>query len=328
MAPAASLSVSPLHECQWEELWEAPAAEGDKTWPLETCRRCGMARLSRVPSMAEAYPPEYYGSASKKFLPGFESLSHVPPVLLSEAERMAQSRACAEGRMPRVLDVGCGRGYLLKRLQRAGWDCAGVDIPESPIPTNEFGLDCRHGDASKLPWDDSFFDLVVVNHVLEHVSDPVLACREAARVLRSGGVLYVGVPNFGSWQSRLFGRNWFPLEIPRHLFHFTPETLVMIVSEAGLRCDELKTWSLTQGSFGFVQSALNTLDGAHRNAFLSLVKGHSKTSVLRALLHILGAFMLLPVGIAETVLASAFGRGPIVALVAQKPPKDPRQCHS
>ena len=328
MAPAASLSVPPLHECQWEELWEAPAAEGDKTWPLETCRRCGMARLSRMPSMAEAYPPEYYGSASKKFLPGFESLSHVPPVLLSEAERMAKSRACAEGRMPRVLDVGCGRGYLLKRLLRAGWDCAGVDIPESPIPANEFGLDCRHGDASKLPWDDSFFDLVVINHVLEHVSDPVLACREAVRVLRSGGVLYVGVPNFGSWQSHLFGRNWFPLEIPRHLFHFTPETLVMVVSEAGLRSDELKTWSLTQGSFGFVQSALNTLDGANRNAFLSLVKGHSKTSVPRALLHILGAFMLLPVGIVETLLASAFGRGPIVALVAQKPLQDPRLTRS
>jgi 2-polyprenyl-3-methyl-5-hydroxy-6-metoxy-1,4-benzoquinol methylase len=327
MAPATKLFIPQPHECQWEVLWEAPAAEGDKTWPVEICRRCGIARLSRIPSIAEAYSSEYYGNASKKFLPGFESLSHVSPVLLAEAERMAKSRAFAESRKPKVLDIGCGRGYLLKRLQQAGWDCAGIDIPESPVPANEIGLDCRHGDASILPWDDGFFDLVVINHVLEHVPDHVLACREAARVLRSGGILYLGVPNFGSWQSRLFGRNWFPLEIPRHLFHYTPKTLAKVVSEAGLRCGKLKTWSLTQGSFGFVQSVLNTIDGSNRNAFLSLVKGHSNTSALRALSHILGAFVLLPVGIVETFIASAFGRGPIVALIAQKPLQDQRERH-
>ena len=318
MEASVGLVAPGAHECQWEKLWEAPAAEGNKHWPLEICRSCGLARLSRTPTMAEAYPSEYYGSAAKKFLPGFESLSHVPPVLLSDAERMAKRNASTEGRQPSILDIGCGRGYLLKRLQRAGWTCAGIDIPESPLPISEPGFDCRHGDASSLPWDDDSFDLVVLNHVLEHVPDPLLACREAARVLRRGGVLYVGVPNFGSWQSRLFGRNWFPLEIPRHLSHFRPEALAVLISKAGMCCGQFKTWSLTQGAFGFVQSALNAIDGSNRNLFLSLVKGRSTASWARSALHSAGAFLLLPLGIIETFLASLCRQGPVIALIAEK----------
>jgi SAM-dependent methyltransferase len=278
-----------------------------------------MARLARTPSTAEAYPPEYYGSVTKKFLPGFESLSHVPPALLTAAEEAAKKIAAKEGRIPCVLDIGCGRGYLLRRLKRAGWTCAGIDIPESPLPTEEAGLDCRHGDATKLPWDNSSFDLVVINHVLEHVSDPLLACKEAARVLRDGGVLYIGVPNFGSWQSRFFGRNWFPLEIPRHIYHFTPEALAAVVSSAGfMSAQSVSTWSLPQGVFGFIQSALNWIAPKSRNTFLSLVKGRWTEAGLTPLVHLAGACVLLPAGLLETIASSFAKKGPVIAMLAHR----------
>lgn len=294
------------------------AAENDSVWPLHFCSECGLVRLGRLPTVDEAYPSEYYGKADKKFLPIFEGLSHRPPVLLETAKRLAYESAARERRSPDVLDVGCGRGYLLKRLRKAGWSCAGIDIPSSPIPESEVGMDCRSGDASSLPWPDRSFDLVVINHVLEHVADPWLACREAARVLRDEGILYVGVPNFGSSQSQVFGGAWFPLEIPRHLFHFTPDTLAMVVSASGFSPQKISTWSLTQGTFGFIQSALNLADHNRRNSFLALVKGQQTTTLSAAFVHAFAACLLLPAGVLETIWSSALGRGPIVAMVARK----------
>ena len=307
-----------MNSCRWRHLQDVSAAESDSLWPLHLCSECGLVRLGKLPTVSEAYPAEYYGKADKKFLPIFEGLSHRPPVLLETAERLAHELAAQEGRSPDVLDVGCGRGYFLKRLRKAGWGCAGIDIPSSPIPDSEVGMDCRSGDASSLPWPDRSFDLVVINHVLEHVADPWLACREAARVLRHGGIFYVGVPNFGSWQSQVFGGSWFPLEIPRHLFHFTPDTLSMILSASGFCPEKTSTWSLTQGTFGFIQSALNHADHTRRNSFLALVKGQRATTLSAALLHAIAACVLLPVGVLETVFSSAAGRGPIVAMVARK----------
>jgi 2-polyprenyl-3-methyl-5-hydroxy-6-metoxy-1,4-benzoquinol methylase len=275
-------------------------------------------RLGRLPSVSETYTQEYYGRADKKFVGCFEGLSHQPPVLLRDAESRAAKLAAKEGRSPCVLDVGCGRGYLLKRLKKAGWLCAGIDIPGSPIPSNDSDLDCRTGDASKLPWSDGKFDLVVINHVLEHLEDPWLACLEAARVLKIGGVLYVCVPNFASLQRRLFGPYWFPLEIPRHLFHFTPASLFAVVSSAGFYPQRTSTWSLTQGTFGFVQSALNLVCTMRRNVLLSLLKGQGSESMPTVFLHSIGAFCLLPFGVLETVGSAAAFRGPIVAIVSTK----------
>ena len=308
------------HLCRWEPLGNIPAAQGEESWPLDKCPECGLVRLGRIPTVLQAYPPEYYGRKEKKFLTFFEYLSHQPPVLLKDAERLAQRRAIKDGRAPCVLDVGCGRGYLLSRLAHAGFSCAGIDIPGSPIPNQTNGMDMRIGDALKLPWLDQSFDLLVMNHVLEHASDPWIACREAARVLRKDGVLYLGVPNFGSFQMRLFGPDWFPLEIPRHLFHFTPPTLLSVVSAAGFFVRRTSTWSLTHGIFGFIQSALNRVDPQYKNVFLELIKGHRKAPLLRLLFHILLACFLLPLGVLETIISSCLGRGPVIVISATRSP--------
>ena len=139
-------------------------------------------------------------------------------------------------RQPRVLDIGCASGEKLNYLKRAGWDVCGVDFSELAIANaHAAGLDQTHvapGDA--LPFPDDHFEAVYSWHSLEHHHDPLATLKETFRVLRAGGRAIFAVPSSDSLALRVFGRFWGPLEIPRHLYHFTEKTLAETARLAGL----------------------------------------------------------------------------------------------
>jgi SAM-dependent methyltransferase len=78
------------------------------------------------------------------------------------------------------------------------------------------------------------FDRVVMSHVIEHLSDPRCVVQRVHASMRPDAVLIVRCPNFGSIERRLFGRWWSGLDVPRHLQHFTPQTLARLLQECGL----------------------------------------------------------------------------------------------
>ena len=138
-------------------------------------------------------------------------------------------------RSPRVLDIGCGSGEKLAYLLRAGWDVFGVDFSETAIANaRASGLSQTHvapGDALPLP--DAHVEAIYSWHSLEHHYNPVATLREAFRVLRAGGRAIFAVPASDSLGLRVFRQFWGPLEVPRHLYHFTEKTLVPAGQLAG-----------------------------------------------------------------------------------------------
>ncbi len=79
------------------------------------------------------------------------------------------------------------------------------------------------------------FDAVTMWNALEHVHQPRETVQAANRALRPGGILVVGVPNIASWAFEQFRERWYPLKVPRHLTHFTPNTLRETLNAEGFQ---------------------------------------------------------------------------------------------
>jgi SAM-dependent methyltransferase len=121
----------------------------------------------------------------------------------------------------KVLDVGSGVGSFVVACRRRGVRAFGIEpdrigkgagltaiqIARSRLRTQAFVA----GVGERLPFPDSSFDLVVMNQVVEHVSDQRGVLQEAARVVKVGGAIYVACPNYLRFYEPHYKLRWFPL---------------------------------------------------------------------------------------------------------------------
>jgi SAM-dependent methyltransferase len=142
-----------------------------------------------------------------------------------------------------LLDVGCGGGHFLARMQSLGWLVRGVepDAEAVRIARGQLDLNVCQGTLADAHFPPNEFDAITMNHVIEHVPHPVELLQECRRVLKVDGRLVVVTPNARSLGRMHFGRAWRGWETPRHLFLFTPETLGICAERAGLKIAILRT---------------------------------------------------------------------------------------
>lgn len=138
----------------------------------------------------------------------------------------------------RVLDIGSGAGLQLEELTALGWDPWGVE-PKADLArrtAERLGLPedrILPGTAEDADFPEQSFELVTMSHVLEHVHDPRSVLEDVSRWLVPNGRLRLWLPDFGSLEARGFGRLWQGLDLPRHLYHFSKETLAALLRETG-----------------------------------------------------------------------------------------------
>lgn len=104
----------------------------------------------------------------------------------------------------RILDVGCGAGFISRKLVEKN-EVYGVDISPEPLKyAAKMGIKTKQYDIQKgLPFESGFFDIVLATEVLEHVFDTDALLSEIRRVLKEGGILILSVPNVCCLASRV-----------------------------------------------------------------------------------------------------------------------------
>jgi SAM-dependent methyltransferase len=204
---------------------------------LVRCEACGLAFLNPRPTRDEIgsfYPADYepHRRASRalrsKFSNQLQQWRFRPRVRVV-------TRYVTQGRL---LDVGCGDGGFLREMgRRPGWDVQGVEVNAevARLAREQLGVDVVAGRLEDARFEDGCFDVVTMWDVLEHVHDPLATLDEVHRVLAPGGCFICSTPNADSIDARLFGRFWIGLDFPRHLYVFSPSTLLALLRKSGLQ---------------------------------------------------------------------------------------------
>lgn len=135
----------------------------------------------------------------------------------------------------RVLDIGTSTGTMLDIFKDDGWETWGVEPSESALVAREKGHELVKGFFEKVKLPQEYFDLVIMNHTLEHVDDPNVVLGKVYRILKKDGILLVDVPNAGGVGARLLGDRW-PYKLPNeHKYQFTRKSLTKVFEKAGFQ---------------------------------------------------------------------------------------------
>lgn len=239
------------------------------TWYLYECRNkeCGLIWLNPVPleediwiAYEQYFTHEDHGSRRTV-------LSHIYEMLrtcieygtgLHREKLVVDSCYLNEQKPGKLLEVGCGAGDYLARMQSLGWEVEGVEIDSAArrLAQRKHDLLVREGGLERRNYCEDTFDAVVLNHVIEHVFDPVSLLKECRRVMKQSGRAIVLTPNAKGRGHGIFKRDWTGLDPPRHIFVFSPRTLNMTANAAGFTRTTITTTAANAGFF--FRSTLNS----------------------------------------------------------------------
>lgn len=196
-------------------------------WPIKKCLSCQLIQVNPLPSIVEVnklYQGDYWKNFSfySSQLPAHEKYFYKKIIDIKKVRKAG-----------RLLDVGCAYGTLIGQANKQGFSAEGIDISDFAVKQcQKNNLRARTGvigDVRKK----NYYDVITAFEVLEHERDPLDALKIAIKLLKQDGLLVISVPDSASLSSKIMGKYWFGFQHKEHLFHFTKETLNLILKKSG-----------------------------------------------------------------------------------------------
>lgn len=195
---------------------------------LVKCVECGLIYTASFKHETVSYGEDYF-SRKNQYVRRWDEFCAMFETLMAKIVRFKRGG--------KLLDVGAGVGSLLAVAAKHNFNVKGVEISAwaAAFAREEKGLNVFTGTLMDARLEAEAFDVIIINHVLEHVSVPLELLAEVERILKKDGMLVVGVPNIGSIMAGLQGDKWPSLKPEQHVWHFTPETLKRMLILAGFQ---------------------------------------------------------------------------------------------
>ncbi len=170
-----------------------------------------------------------------------------------------------------LLDIGSGAGHFAYVMKMSGWNVKGIEINEKARnrSSSAFGLDI-YPPSELSGFEKESLDCVTLWHVLEHLSDPEVYLSEIFTLLKPGGICLVALPNSNSFDAKYYKNFWAAFDVPRHLWHFDPDTFRLLSDKTGLKIER-------RSVLPFDVFYISLLSERYRGVKLPVIKGLIKS---------------------------------------------------
>ena len=246
---------------------------------IVSCKSCGFKFTNPRPSdevIGDYYKSEEYVSHSNTKKGLINRVYHWVRNYTLGKKLALVSRHVSRGT---ILDYGCGTGMFLSVCQNAGWKCYGME-PDSGARTiaGEQGLkqifenkqDLSQASASEK------FDAITLWHVLEHVTDMDATLSFFKEKLAAKGTLIIAVPNYKSYDAAHYKRFWAAYDVPRHLHHFSQETMQKLLAKGGFHLVETHPMKFDSFYVSMLSEKYKTGQSGLFKAFMTGLKSNMK----------------------------------------------------
>jgi 2-polyprenyl-3-methyl-5-hydroxy-6-metoxy-1,4-benzoquinol methylase len=201
------------------------------------CRVCNLRFTQDAP--AETSIGRYYQSGeyishsntSKGFINGL--YQRVRKRTLRQKQRLIEKvTGLEEGKL---LDLGAGTGAFASQMNKAGWNVTALepDAGARIVAKDQFDIELRDTNTFSM-LENGTFGVITMWHVLEHVHDLHGYVKKLADLLNDNGILVIAVPNYQSTDAAKYGEYWAAYDVPRHLYHFSPKSMMVLMEAYGL----------------------------------------------------------------------------------------------
>lgn len=235
---------------------------------LQRCSNCNFTFTQDIPSpeaIAPYYKSEEYISHSNTQKGLVNKLYHrVREIMLGKKHQLIKSLTPGKD----LLDIGCGIGYFPYFMKGKGYNAHGMELDADARKFAEDNYQLKIDDPETLLSQEytEKYNVVTLWHVMEHLHDPARYLKWIKKALKPEGSLVIALPNCASYDAKHFKKYWAAYDVPRHLWHFTPETFEPYLNQFGFELTEIKRLPF--------DAYYNSLMSAkYRKDFIALVSG-------------------------------------------------------
>jgi 2-polyprenyl-3-methyl-5-hydroxy-6-metoxy-1,4-benzoquinol methylase len=223
----------------WQKGIQAKDYSVSGEWfELKTCSSCGLKMTWPQPeaeNIGRYYASSEYISHSDTKTGLINKLYHSAReyMLKKKFQWVVDGAGRSNGHL---LDVGAGTGHFAHYMQQQGWDVLALEPDETARKVGAEKLNLKilplEDLASQQP---DNFDVITLWHVLEHVHDLPGYIDHFHSILKKDGTLMIAVPNYSSKDAKHYSSQWAAYDVPRHLWHFSPEAMKQLLSRHGFQ---------------------------------------------------------------------------------------------
>jgi len=241
-------------------------------FPIWVCGYCSLRFTQNIPdanSIGRYYKSEQYISHTNTSKGLINRLYHLvrKRTLKLKLGLINKTLGRSSGQL---LDIGAGTGAFAAFMKENGWQVTGLE-PNQPARESAFAINkvnlLPSEELFKLPGES--FDAITLWHVLEHVHQLHEYLEQIRKLLKPNGRIFIAVPNYTSRDAESYKEYWAAYDVPRHLYHFSPKSMQVILEKHQMRIDQtIPMW--------FDSFYVSMLSEKYKRKRITLVRGSIK----------------------------------------------------